>query len=99
LRRLCGSVPERGHQVELKRPVATKKLAKKSGKWRNVRVPCLIGSNYEGRETWHFWIDCFAADRRKRLQTSAAMIRAGAAAVRSTRGATTNQTRSTSPRR
>ena len=96
LRGLCGSVPAGGHQAELKRPAATRKLAQ-DGKWWSFRALSLTRNNYEGRNIWDFWTDCFIVDRRKRLQASAAMICAGAVAEGSISGVTMKRTRSTSP--
>ena len=92
LRGLYGSVPERGHQVGLKRPLLKPGSLSRNGKWQDVRVLCLTRDKEEERDTWDFWANCFIVDRRKRLQTSAAMIHAGAAMVGNTSGVTTKRT-------
>ena len=94
LRRLCGSMPERCDQGELKPSVVATKPSRYR-RWQDFPDLSPAWSNDKGYNRWDSWTDYFIANRRMRLRISAEMIRAGAVAARSTRDATTKQTRST----
>jgi len=95
LRCLCGSMPERCDQPEVKPSVAATDPPRRR-EWQDVPdlSPTQITSWW--CNTWNSWTDYFIASRRMGLRILAAMIHAGAAAVGSTRDATTKQIRTTS---